>query len=409
MRRLWIIAFASAASAAISGSPRLLFCCDSTNDLYQAAALLPNSTSANLQRVPLTSCIAAAENLPNGSGVLLLADQAPGVTIVIHEEIFSLLHQRYVRVFAEYAVLAMGSVGWDSFSVSDPWPCPDFTRLVALPGSTLWSERSSTQPFDIFEPNACQYVPYYSSGAPMTSHLALAKVAGFTRAAYGLNGSAPVGVLTTPPQHPGLMLSSLPLSLVRRHRYSPASSWQGLWQDILRWLQFGENGKQSRWTDALTWHPIVRPTFSADAVLSTDRAAETSRAVMASMRWVHTVSELLATPAELETAKAVGLWGPRAQVLGGWPWSLVPVPGNSGSIGSIGSSRNIGSVGSSSSKADGSAGIFEAYLSAVQPRGGGVGGNISTQLHSLVIRTDCIGEAAGVDIREGHVITWHDP
>jgi hypothetical protein len=365
-------------SAVAENNSLLLFCCEETNDLYQAALSLPNS---NLKRVPLSSCIYAAASLKNGSSVLMLADEAPGRTIVMPDGIFSLLHTRYIRVFAEYAVVPSGSAGWASFRLSDPWPCPDFSRLVATPDSPLWSKgRSKTQPLDVLEPNACQYVPYYSSGAPLVVHLDLAKVAGFTRAAFGLNGSAPVAALVTPPHYPGLMLSSLPLSLVRRHRYSPASSWQRLWQDLLRWLQFSESTTHHLWTDSLTWQPIVRPNFGANSSLSSDRAVETQRAVMASMKWAHTVSGLLVKPAQLKIANAVGLWGPRSSryVLGSWPSSLVPIGGDT----------------ADGDTADGSDGIFEAYLSAVQPRGGGIGGNISSQFHSLVIRTDCVGEAA---------------
>ena len=47
-------------------------------------------------------------------------------------------------------------------------------------------------------------------------------------------------VLVSPPRLPGLLLSSLPLSAVRRARYSPAQKWIGLWRDqpLTRVLSF---------------------------------------------------------------------------------------------------------------------------------------------------------------------------
>lgn len=40
-------------------------------------------------------------------------------------------------------------------------------------------------------------------------------------------------------------------------------------------------------------------------------------------------------------------------------------------------------------------GIFEAFLSSIQPRSVSLGGPLSTQLVRTVVRTDCVGEAAG--------------
>ena len=62
------------------------------------------------------------------------------------------------------------------------------------------------------------------AAATEVTHLVLAKVAGFTTAVFGLNGTDTVPVLTTAAGHPGMLLSSLPLSSVRRGRYG---DWRG--------------------------------------------------------------------------------------------------------------------------------------------------------------------------------------
>ena len=149
--------------------------------------------------------------------------------------------------------------------------CRQFNRLVAVPGSGLWDSNSSkTEALDILEPNACYYMPYWpapadgrssSSGSgsgsdAMQSHLVLAKVAGFANAVYGLdNLTLQVPALMTPPHHPGLLLAALPLSHVRRARYSPKPAWTDLWRDILRWLApkdeaNEEEGDAPAWTDS---------------------------------------------------------------------------------------------------------------------------------------------------------------
>ena len=280
--------------------------------------------------------------------------------------------------------------------------CRQFNRLVAVPGSGLWDSNSSkTEALDILEPNACYYMPYWpapadgrssSSGSgsgsdAMQSHLVLAKVAGFANAVYGLdNLTLQVPALMTPPQHPGLLLAALPLSHVRRARYSPKPAWTNLWRDILRWLApkdeaNEEEGDTPAWTDSLSWSQVVGPSFTRTEALP---EAAARQAVRRSLRWVHTTSGLLATRGALDASTALGVWT-QGLLKGGWPSELA----------SLGGQWNEGA----DNDGDGSAGIFEAFLSSIQPRGGAtggaLGGPLSTQLVRTVIRTDCVGEAAG--------------
>ena len=374
----------AAAAAPAPPRPALLFCGESQgNDLYQAAARQARAGAAAAVRwVPAEQCASEAAQLPNRSGVLFLADGAPARQPALPAALLDLLRRGNVRLFAEY-VVAPPAAG---FAGLDAHPCPDFTRLVAHPGSPLWSARTHTQPLDVLEPNACMYIPYWPAaaeaaggGAPGPTpgpHLVLAKVAGFARSVFGLNNTDSIPVLTTPPLHPGMLLSSLPLSAVRRARYAPAASWRGLWRDLLRWLLFGDDGGM----DALHWTPVVGPAYADNATLPAGAAV---KAVKASMRWTHTVSRLLPTPSSYAAASALGLWGKGLGgawlAANGWPAELTP----------LGCKDEGGGGG------DGSSGIYEAYMSAIQPRGGGVGGNLSTQLVRPVVRTDCVGEAAG--------------
>ena len=418
--------------------PVLLFCSDSkTNDLYQAARRAAarckfaaadvlsradvhdahaacSTVAAAVRWAPIDACVAEAATLPNRSGVLFLADGAPNRQPVLPEALLDLLDHRQphghppsalqrIRLYAEYAIAP--SSGAAGFVGLDPHPCPDFARVVAHPGSALWTAGTNTKPLDVFEPNTCTYIPYWPTAGdaatadadaqlphgasrpeptpPAAPHLVLAKVAGFTTAVFGLNGTATIPVLTTPPAHPGLLLASLPLSAVRRARYSPAASWQGLWRDLLRWLLFNDGepaGDQAG--KGLLWTPVVGASYTANAILPQGAVAA---AVRASLRWVHTVSRLLPTAASYAAASALGLWGKGLGgpwlAANGWPSELTPL--------------GCSSAGTGSATGNGSSGIYEAYMSAIQPRGAGVGGNLSTQLVRPVVRTDCVGEAAG--------------
>ena len=159
-----------------------------------------------------------------------------------------------------------------------------------------------------------------------------------------------------------------------------------LWREILRWLLFNDDTAAPVWTDKIAWRPVVGPAYTASAPLPATVGADS---VAASLQWVHTISGLLVTRASLRTATALGLWvqgfaggggADSSPVFTGWPTELVPLGGEAAGSGAVG---------------DGSYGIFEAYESTIQPRGGGVGGNLSTQLLRPEIRTDCVGEAAG--------------
>lgn len=109
----------------------LLFCCTSSNDIYRAVRLLPGNHSTRILRTDPTSCTAAATNLTAGSGVLLLADGAPSSPATLSNQLLGLLHQKDIRLYAEFATYSRTSTesaslyrrtpgGWSSFRMSDP-------------------------------------------------------------------------------------------------------------------------------------------------------------------------------------------------------------------------------------------------------------------------------------------------
>jgi hypothetical protein len=374
-------------------TPVLLFCCRDTNDIMQAATIAAAAATSMVrsvvQRCDVANCAAQAALLPNRSGILLLADDAPGSAVILPSELLSLLSTKFIRIFAEFAVpkRTADAARHAGFVAVDRTPCPVFNRLVASAGSPLWEGvRSKTQTLDVLDPHACKYIPYFASSSgsgAMTSHMVLAKVAGFSSAVFGLNNTAATPVLVTPARHPGLMLSSLPLSAVRRARYSPTASWIGLWCDILRWMLFDEKHNGNMWIDSLTWVPLVGPRYTATEVLPPNA---TSAAIVSSLQWTHTVSNLLCTKDSLDAAASLGIWT-QGLLAGGWPTELVSLGGQYGGAGQS----------TPGSRGDGRHGIFEAYLSLIQPRSAGAasGSAASTQLLRPIVRSDCVGETAG--------------
>ena len=104
---------------------------------------------------------------------------------------------------------------------------------------------------------------------------------------------------------------------------------------------------------------------------------------------MHTTSRLLPTAASYRVAEGLGLATatPEALLDSGYPQELLGAPGECGD-----DSSDKVPLG------DGTHGIFEAYLSSIQPRGTGNKADslgISTQLLRAVVRTDCVGETAG--------------
>ena len=78
--------------------------------------------------------------------------------------------------------------------------------------------------------------------------------------------------------------------------------------------------------------------------------------------------------------QSAGIWT-QGLLKGGWPSQLASLGGQWDGTAAAG---------------DGSAGVYENFLSSIQPRSGpALGGPLSTQLVRTVVRTDCVGETAG--------------
>ena len=351
----------------------LLFCTSATNDLFLAAAKAAASAAPAIRVARFSNCSEAVQlGASTGAGVLLLADGGASSFTTVTPAMLKLMGAFKFRLFAESAVVAEeGKRGLAARK------CPPYSRFVAMSGSALWSASdldTTLQPLDVLEPNNCLMVPPFGY-APAATHATITKVAGFDRAVFGVNASTdkPLPLLSQPRNHPGALFSTSALSSVVRSRFSPVQSWARLWRGLLRWLVFAEK-KDKLWSDSLEFTLAVRPAFARSAALP---ATATKDAVLNGMRWLHSTSSLLmpnkAAGATTSALLEQGVLNPRSQ---GWPLALpLPLPASA-----------------YAEDADGSSGIVEAFLSAIQPARGTAS---ATQQVCLRIRTDCVAESAG--------------
>ena len=363
-------------------TPRtLVFCCEAQNDLFRATQPLAAATPWLIVK-RFVNCSEAALT-DDTTALLILADVAEKQPRIPRSVLDALATHTELKVLAELAAIET-IAGLRSL---DPAPCGVYERIVALPDSPLWSNapaetKRTLRPLDLLEPGACTYIPYVacaaaSGGAENAKlHLALAKVAGFDRAVFGLNDSGVVAsttaVLFEPAGYDRLMLSAVRLSAVAASRFAPVEAWTRLWRALLRWLlstSATDIAEIDALLEGLAFEGLLKlqPSFAAGAALPQTASA---RAVARAMHWTHTASGLLASAEAEHTSRAFLLGGVTSV-----PIAMLPPLFLFGDPG----------VG------NGSAGIFEAYLSRVQSGGDAAG----TQPLGVRIRSDCVGEAAG--------------
>ena len=111
----------------------------------------------------------------------------------------------------------------------------------------------------------------------------MAKVAGFDKAVYGLDGTTAHPILFVHPTNSNLLVSTTKLSQFITARYSPKTDWQAIWKMILAWLTSGEK------IVTLDWNMSVRPTYGKNDVLPSDAQR---KAILRGIDW-HTNAKML--------------------------------------------------------------------------------------------------------------------
>jgi hypothetical protein len=231
----------------------LVLSCSAQNDLYSVLS------SAKFAVHRYGTPEQAIRKAPANTGVLLLADGYPGTGVSFSENLVSQARKKRLRVYAEYALPAAKPL------VAD--------RERAVVATSFFGD--ALPPMSILSLHSCHYQPLSNEYTGAKTHLALAKVAGFDKAVYGL-----------PPQHTyplliereseQLLLATTQLSRFVTSRYGPSAAWAAVWRQILQWLLASHQDLEISST------PSVRPAFSALATLPADAEKE---AVAQAVKW----------------------------------------------------------------------------------------------------------------------------
>lgn len=308
-----------------AGESTLVFNCDANNEFYSLVV------RSGIQAPRHETAAQAIERAAPGSTVLVLAEGYPARTVQLAPELFDQALAKNVTLYIEYPAAVPGlklgaprKAGWERAVVTDD----SF-------GDTLPAHR-------ILAPHACAYVPVEDRDG----RLALARVAGFDNALFGLPKERFPLLFTVPERK--LVIATTSLSNFVTGRYAPVRDWQTIWEHLLAAFDPSLKGV------SLAFTPPVRPAFGKNEVLPADVERQTLRRAA---EW-YFKSRLLIHPDKEKTLHDIL----RANT------EEVPLPPPGEPIG------------------DGSRGILEGYASAVQPDG--------NQNRRLPIRSDCHAETA---------------
>lgn len=274
----------------------------------------------------------ALAHAPDGSAVMLLADDSEGPPAPLEAALLEDARARRLRLYVEYGAPPVYPVGSPT--------TPEWERVVVASdafGEALPAGR-------ILSLSGCPYAPTTAK----RPWLVIARVAGYDTAVFGVPaGAAPI---LFEPEDGAMLVATAALSAFRAARFGPAAEWRTVWQRILAWLD------PDAPPVALSVEPRVRPAYGPEAALPENAER---RAIWLCADWVHN-ARILPTPERYEWLSARLLEGVEAG----------PPPPEGAPSG------------------DGSHGVQEGYASGIRCDG--------SQWQRLPIRADCQAETAMV-------------
>jgi hypothetical protein len=278
----------------------LIFVCQPDNDLYRVLARL-NHTPPRYGTLDQ-----ALEAAPRGTAVLSLADTYPRPSPAFDQRHADWVRAKGVRLYLEYPASLPGtSLGeprpttWERVVVTSDFFAPQVARhtilaqhgcwylpfAAASPSAALPRSPGSCQPGQ-GDDNHVERRPRPSAPAEepsslddlyegMDVHLAVARVAGYDHAVYGLPAEAHP-ILFALPGSLTILVATSALSRFVRGRYGPQDAWKAIWERLLRWFAPAEE------LPDLTWTPTVRVQAGLETLLPEDAERE---ALCRSVRW----------------------------------------------------------------------------------------------------------------------------
>jgi hypothetical protein len=181
---------------------------------------------------------------------------------------------KHLRLYLEYPSsvpgLALGEprpAQWERAVVSSRFFAPELEHGSILTPHGCWFLPVDRGPAHRPDPIDAQ-----SEGTNVL--LALARVAGYDTAIYGLPRDTHPLLLKLPHAH--VLVATSALSLFIRGRFAPRESWRALWGRLLRWLEPDAD------LPGLAWTPLVRVEAGPETELSDDAEGKAYRR---SLKW----------------------------------------------------------------------------------------------------------------------------
>jgi len=235
-----LAAFVPVLSEARTRHP-LCFICSEDNDLYRVAR------AAGIACSRYDDAEEAVAQAPQGSGLLILAENYPGQTTNVDSKVYQDAAKKRLRLYVEFP----SSI--PDLSVGEPQHVAygTYTHNI-LERGVVASEAfaPALKRLRILALHDCIYVPV----ASQTAELVLARVAGFDTAVYGLPQEGAHAILFRHPNR-DILVATTKLSEFVKGRYAPSEAWSYVWRWVLEWLS-----PQQRFA-LLHWTPVVHPAF----------------------------------------------------------------------------------------------------------------------------------------------------
>lgn len=217
---------------------RIDLCCNRTNDLY--VLLRKDHVPVKVYNTPGQ----AISNAADSSGVLILADNYPRQKTSISGRLLATARKKDLRVYIEYPESI------PDMDIPDTVIVTKYERAVVT--SDVFGE--ALKPMSILGINGCHVIPT-DAKEPL---IVLGRVAGFNKAAYGLNGVKTIPLLF---QKGNLLVAMSRLSNFATGRYEPSPSWKVLWEYILKWVTGDRDFELHGWLSYLS------PTYGRNEAL----------------------------------------------------------------------------------------------------------------------------------------------
>lgn len=217
------------------------FCGSAKNDLYM---LLKNE---GFKVSKYNSAFEAVTRAPNGTGVIIVADNYPGKKTAIDGSVLETAAKKKIRLYLEYPSSLPG-LDIPAEPVNDRLWRGVVTAAVF--GSRL-------PPMSLLGINGCHILPVDVKDALIV----LGKVAGFDKAEYGISDVQTYPVLF---EKDNRMIAMTSLSSFAKGRYGPNDSWKAVWEYIIGWMINDETVRFANWPSD------VEPMYSRNQKLPAD-------------------------------------------------------------------------------------------------------------------------------------------